>query len=405
MRVVVIAGMGMVVLVAAVTAACDSGADGATNIDGGVDGASTPAPIDPSTPSDASIPDGSNPPDSSDADASTCPVGAVCAGTYNYAFVTSTTELPSLLGGVAGADALCNQRAQGAGLPGQYVAWISSTTSDARMRLGSASGWLRTDRRPFAASVASLFAGKALYPLKLDENGNEVAEETVATGTLGDGTVAASNCSDWTLFGPSDRLTSGYPWMATDRWSVGGLGYCNEPTRLYCFGKDHDAPIPSMLVQGRKAFVTKQRFDPSMGIAAADTLCQSEGAALPGTYKALLATTTASAISRFSTSGPTWVRTDGIALWAFAADAAANASILAPILLPADGSPPLPGWVWIGASALDAPGTDTCADWTSNASTSTGGTGQVNESGNWTDTNVACNSYEASYVRLACLQE
>ncbi len=408
MRVVVIAGLGMVVLVAASATACDSGTEGATNVaDAGADSAITPL-VDASAPlEDASTRDATILPDGSDADASTCPVGAVCDGAYNYAFVTSTKELPSLIGGIAGADALCNQRAQGAGLPGQYVAWLSSTTSDARTRLGSASGWLRTDRRPFAASAAALFASKVLYPLKLDENGNEVAEETVTTATAA-GTVAASHCGDWTLFGPTDRVFSGYPWMATDRWSQGALGFCNEPTRLYCFGKDHEAPIPSLLVQGRKAFVSKQRFDPSGGLAAADTLCQDDATAavLPGTYKALLATTAASAISRFSTTGPTWVRIDGIALWASAADAAANEKLLAPLLLPADGLNPLPGWVWIGASTLDQPGTTkTCGDWASNASASAGAVGVVHASGNWIDSEMACDQSQPSNVRIACLQE
>ena len=54
----------------------------------------------------------------------------------NYAFVTSSLQLPTSFGAdLAGADLICNMRAQEVPLPGTYVAWLSSSTSAARDRL------------------------------------------------------------------------------------------------------------------------------------------------------------------------------------------------------------------------------------------------------------------------------
>src|SRR2546428_3153004 len=65
--------------------------------------------------------------------------------TFNVAFVTSTSQAAASLGSLAGADALCQARAASAQLSGTYRAWLSDGSTNARDRLGSARGWLRTD--------------------------------------------------------------------------------------------------------------------------------------------------------------------------------------------------------------------------------------------------------------------
>src|SRR5690606_31062308 len=101
-----------------------------------------------------------------------CAPGALCDGEYNYAFVTSQAYKGDL-GGLEGADSICNELAADAGLPGTYVAWLSISTTDARSRLGDASGWIRPDRRPIAKSREALFMNPHpfLFPLALDEKG------------------------------------------------------------------------------------------------------------------------------------------------------------------------------------------------------------------------------------------
>lgn len=49
----------------------------------------------------------------------------------NYAFVTSVAVSPDDIGGLEGGDTLCQSLAEGAGLPGTYVAWLSTPTADA----------------------------------------------------------------------------------------------------------------------------------------------------------------------------------------------------------------------------------------------------------------------------------
>jgi hypothetical protein len=65
----------------------------------------------------------------------------------NIMFTTSTLQSAASLQGLAGADALCMKLAANANpkLSGKYVAWLSTRDVSASSRLGSASGWVRTD--------------------------------------------------------------------------------------------------------------------------------------------------------------------------------------------------------------------------------------------------------------------
>ena len=62
----------------------------------------------------------------------------------NYVFATSSLH-PGDLGGLAGADAICQQRATAAGLTGTYVAYLTSGGIHASTRLIGSRGWQRVD--------------------------------------------------------------------------------------------------------------------------------------------------------------------------------------------------------------------------------------------------------------------
>lgn len=62
------------------------------------------------------------------------------------------------------SDGYCSSVAADAGLPGQYLAWLSTTTTNAISKLGGANGWVRTDGRPSANTQADLAAGRIFYP-------------------------------------------------------------------------------------------------------------------------------------------------------------------------------------------------------------------------------------------------
>ena len=212
---------------------------------------------------------------------------------------------------------------------------------------------------------------------------------------------------DWTSADTSHRVPGGYVGL-TVRWNEGALGQCDTEEPLYCFGIDHDAPIPPVSVGGRLAFLTRGAVSPDEGRDAADRLCADEAAAagLPGSFKALVATSTEAPLDRFSLDGPTWVRTDGIPLWEKAEDAR-NRVPLATLNVGADGSL-VSGtrWVLIGSTALDQRGENTCNDWSASTEDVPVNLAIAERTINWIPSNTyTCERAKTWGARVFCLQE
>lgn len=246
--------------------------------------------------------------------------------TPNIVFVTSLTY-DGNLGGLAGADQVCQARATAAGLPqNTYKAWLSTSTENAIDRLGSARGWVRVDGKPFADTKADITGGKIYHPIRVDETGafvNDTSQLHVWTGTSKDGTLdpveGGRTCSDWTTDNDGVKGSLGNSDGVGSFFTLRTYSYCDRTHRLYCFGVNKNVPVTITPVSGRKAFVTNGTWNPSVGLAKADALCQSEAqnASLKGTFKALLATSSGSAQSRFEPIAPgslPWVRPDGVAI-------------------------------------------------------------------------------------------
>jgi hypothetical protein len=291
------------------------------------------------------------------------------AAGHNFVFVTSTAKPIEQLYPLTVADAVCNSSAKTAGLPGTYVAWLSTSTVNAVTRLGTKRGWVRVDGLPFADRVADILAGKIYYPIALAENGRETQFEVIS-GTRADGTVG-ENCNDY-----MDRtqtmgaLYANHP-ATTRNWTEGFDWDRSHQFSIYCFGVDNDKPLDPPSATGRIAFVSRTMFTPMMGLAGADALCTSDAmlGGLPGQYLALMATPTASAASRFTAQDKPFVRPDGVQL------TTSGAGIL-------DGSAPLTTinvtaqkeYVWTdrvitGAQKTIVPGTmaSTCNGWTASS--------------------------------------
>lgn len=241
-------------------------------------------------------------------------VGDGAAAGPNLVFVTSGKYRPAELGGVVGARAICNQLAQDAGLSGNYVPWLSSSSGDAVDQLGGARGWVRSDGMPFVDRIEDLVAGKIFYPPRITELGVDVeGDDQTLTATTAVGTLdTTSTCGDWSEDSGVDT-GGGYASGTTQVWTDKVVGNCLGYWRLYCFQIDHVREvIPA--AEGRLAFLSTVLFQPGPGgIDAADLLCQEEADLFGrgGTFKALLAVEGASAASRF-TPGPAWVRPDGV---------------------------------------------------------------------------------------------
>jgi hypothetical protein len=233
-------------------------------------------------------------------------------GPANVAFVTSMTYTPQQIIGVDGADTICAGLGAAIGKPGRYVAWVSTTAAPAAQRLGTASGWVRTDGKPFAASKQELLAGKILYPLRRDENGDEVLGP-VLTGTLPDGT-SSENCVDFTSTSGTELALLGFTDGAVPFWTNGSEGPCNGNYHLYCLQADLSNPVAAPPSSNAKMFLSSL-YTPGGGITTADAKCQSDATAnsISGSFVALLSSTSAAAVSRLDLNTDlAWVRVDNV---------------------------------------------------------------------------------------------
>jgi len=148
-------------------------------------------------------------------------------------FVTSgTTE--GDLGGLSGADTICTDAATNAGLSGDWVAWLSTTTENARDRIIDAR-YVLVDGTVVANDLADLTDGTLDAAIDLDANGDPVMGFTW-TGTQQDGTLAIGvdrTCLDWTDSG--GRSTQGQIESTSDTWTDFLPSDCDHQRSLYCF--------------------------------------------------------------------------------------------------------------------------------------------------------------------------
>jgi hypothetical protein len=335
---------------------------------------------------------------------------------FNKAFVTSATFTGDL-GGQKGADAKCARAAKAVGLSGTFKAWLSTSKRNAKDKLGTARGFVRVDGQPFADRVSDIVAGRIFNPLDIDENGDAHPDSPnpVWTGTLGAGTVATGDtCSDWTSKFFEDRGDTGVssegPTFWTDNLANVGNS-CNSAQSLYCFDTSHVTRLTVIKTPGRIAFVSKGTLDNTSGITGADTLCATEASAasLPGTFQALLSTSTTPAAMRsgfnFLAMSEPYVRPDGIKI-ADAPTIASGAPLDSGIWQNADGTYvttfSLP---WTGSGTPSSPTTtaQTCDDWSTNSDPASGDIGDSSDSGEfwWITTGALC----GNSLPIYCLQE
>lgn len=159
----------------------------------------------------------------------TCTLGKV-------AFTTSTTTNGNI-GGLAGADALCQTRAQAAGLPGTYRAWLSDSTISAAARFTQASiPYAYVNGTVIASNWADLTDGTIGSPFRITEFGVQVPGNLPFTSTAPNGDQQGPEyCVNWTSTvgsvwtGQSDQ--TGTAWT----FAQNNSGNCNILHRLYCF--------------------------------------------------------------------------------------------------------------------------------------------------------------------------
>lgn len=194
--------------------------DGGNDGPGVVDGAPTPY-HDASTTDDAAA---------DDSDATTVEAGADSG--VKRVFVTSTMTQASL-GGLAGGDLQCSQRASAAKLGGTWRAWLSTNATNATSRITASGPWYLTTG-VLAVRVGELTKGHLTRRIDRDENGAQQSG-LVWTATDADGTFLDDDCGDWTSNAASGHAATGDTRTASPAWTAAVPADCNATRRLYCF--------------------------------------------------------------------------------------------------------------------------------------------------------------------------
>ena len=171
-----------------------------------------------------------------------------------------------------------------------------------------------------------------------------------------------------------------------------------------CFGTGVHPVAPPTPTVGRLAFLSDEAWTPA-GTAAADAICQSEGAAAgsAGTFLAALGAAS-SAESRFSLTGLPWVRADGVLLATTPSELFAGSLLLAHLAMGANGQPlPARGTTfWAGEPATPLSLGSTCNGWAGSAGMTTVGDGDysTHDSLYFLATTAPC----TGTARLLCLE-
>lgn len=149
-------------------------------------------------------------------------------------FVTSTGQSGNI-GGIAGADAICANRAMAAGLIGEFKAWLSTDQSAVSDRITHASGpYVLVNGAMIAEDWDDLVDGTVLVPINLDETG------TVRTGEAWTGTLATGgsypddDCAGFTSDSAGAKGLCGDPASTTSTWTENITPSCDTMLRLYC---------------------------------------------------------------------------------------------------------------------------------------------------------------------------
>jgi len=188
-------------------------------------------------------------------------VNGGCGTDPKIAFVTSTLYTGNL-GGLAGADQKCNERAKAGSQPGTYKAWLSDDTQSPSTRFSLQGGPIRlADGSELAKNWAELLANGVTRVFNVTEIGTRppkaVASPGSTTAGCGDETVNAlvwsdtrpnglrltvdRNCANWTTV-TNNKLNMGR-WDDQKYWSSYCTrndakdidNSCESKAALYCF--------------------------------------------------------------------------------------------------------------------------------------------------------------------------
>ncbi|MBI5497399.1 MAG: hypothetical protein HY904_20460 [Deltaproteobacteria bacterium] len=152
-------------------------------------------------------------------------------------FVTSQ-DVATSVGGLSGADAICQGGATAAGLGGLWKAWLSDSRTSAAARLVHHPGpYLTTAGVTVADSWEGLVSGALRAPIDRDEFG-QPRNRAVFTNTNPDGTARSptDHCADWSAAGSDQVSFAGSSVAADGAWTLAATNpySCLYAFALYC---------------------------------------------------------------------------------------------------------------------------------------------------------------------------
>lgn len=164
-----------------------------------------------------------------------------CASTlWLRVFITSTTYKPTW-GNVTNADALCQARAVAASRTGTFKAFVSSSTSNAAIRITNPNNkpWYMYSNAPnrIANNKADLLDGTVQQAINVTEFGIDVGTKPKFswTGSNTDGTSNGVTCNNWSTGVAKVKGTRGASDKIDEKWVNQPDATCNQEYRLYCF--------------------------------------------------------------------------------------------------------------------------------------------------------------------------
>lgn len=138
--------------------------------------------------------------------------------------------------GIEAADSICNNLADAANLPfvGQYKAWLSDATTEAKDRFTSTGAWSRLDNFEVANSPDQLTSGRLETSINVDENGNRQNSYYTWTGTVGNGTAQGDfHCDSWTT--TTGQAILGFANRTSSAWTYGVVVGCDfDELQIFC---------------------------------------------------------------------------------------------------------------------------------------------------------------------------
>ncbi len=172
--------------------------------------------------------------------------------------------------GLDAADALCQTAADGAGLGGRFIAYISSKTDDAVSRFTSEDGpFHQVDGRTVVFPTAAAVGGGATTKITTEKGGDLGIDDNFWTGSSAAGRASGKDCKGWTSASLFDDGSIASRFGDSDYDMA-----CEGSYRLLCL--EQRGAVPTRAT--KKVFVTSKSKTGAFGatrsaIEAADEVC------------------------------------------------------------------------------------------------------------------------------------